>query len=42
MKVMKKEKCDYVRLSGTLDEELPNAEPLLPTASCMVGVLNEM
>ena len=37
-----KEKCDHVWLGGTLDAELPNVEPQLPTASCMVGVLNVM
>ena len=38
----RKEKCDYVRLDGTLDEELPNAEPQLPISSYMLGVLNIM
>ena len=38
----RKEKCDYVRLDGTPDEELPNAEPQLPISSYMVGVLNIM
>ena len=29
-----------LRLRKTLHAELPNAEPQLPSASCMVGVLN--
>ena len=42
IKIMKEEKCDCVRLGGTLDAELPNAQPQLPTARCMVGVLHVM
>ena len=42
IKMMKGGKTTIVRLGGTLDAELPNAQPQLPTASCMVGVLNVM
>ena len=42
IRVMKVGKMRLCTARWSLDAELPNAQPQLPTASCMVGVLNVM